>query len=146
MRYERVSGDSEERVREESLEKEEREARVTAIEDRAPEVYLLVAKPESRTESFWDALTEAYWYFKELVHIRVRIKRLLASLVTAPPSRTHLIQEMIKDAEKEERRVSREFYNARKRARTLCEYKYSSENACEKCRFRIICWGKIRIF
>jgi len=146
MRYERVVEDSEERVREDSLiEVNEKEVRVTTTETRAPERFLLVAKPKSRTEDFLDALTEAFWYCKKLIDIRVRIKNLLLSLGSVPPNKIPLIQEMIKEAEKEERRIARAFYNARKKTRTLCEYKYSSENACEKCKYYIICWGRIRV-
>jgi len=106
--------------------------------------YEVVGKPRSRTEDYLDSLVEAVWYFKKLVEIRRRVKRLYTALHHAPLKSIPLIQREIKEAEKEERRTAREFYRARKKVRVLCEAKYSKQYACESCPYRYVCWGRVK--
>ena len=141
-RYERVDSDSEvvrDNVRVGNIvaRYEPEQAIVKDVE--------IIAKPHTtRTEDFIDAIYEAYWYAVKLYQIRKSLKNAL-SLLTHSNKRIRAIAEMkARELEKEERDIAKKFYEARKKARVLCELKYRESYACEKCIYKWVCWGRIR--
>ena len=105
----------------------------------------VIAKPHTtRTEDFIDAIYEACWYAVKLYQIRKSLKNAL-SLLAHSDKRIRTIAEMkARELEKEEREIAKKFYEARKKARALCELKYRESHACEKCIYNRVCWGRIR--
>ena len=104
----------------------------------------VIAKPRTRTEDFLDALTEAVWYGTKLYTIRRDLKKWLSLMAHSNRRISQIARMTAEELLRDERRVARKFYEARKRARMLCEFKYREAYACEKCIYSWICWGRIR--
>ena len=105
----------------------------------------VIAKPKvTRTEDFVDALTEAVWYGTKLYAIRRDLKKWLMLMAHNNRRISQVAQKIAEELLRDERRIAKRFYEARKRARMLCEFKYREAHACEKCIYSWICWGRIR--